>query len=192
MLGGRKGWWMKQDKREGGKEGPLPPPTLPTLLLKTIITIIIITMVIIIIITITIITNNNNNRTRCTRTSSKGRQGYVITHAFTTAPHSLLSSIVTFPCPKNIHLSISALFTPPIWDPIIFFTDQPSSIADFFHVQSPGIPTRLSLTVTLISGRVYQTLPNQNTESGNICYLLFHGICHWFTSSDPSFILILK
>ena len=45
-------------------------------------------------------------------------------------------------------------------------------------VQSPGIPTRLSLTFTLIAGRVHQALPNQNTESGDICHPLFHGIWH--------------
>ena len=37
------------------------------------------------------------------------------------------------------------------------------------HVQSPGISSGLSLRFTLIAGRIYQTLPNQNTESGDIC-----------------------
>ena len=32
------------------------------------------------------------------------------------------------------------------------------------YVQSSGILTRLSLTLTLIAGRVYQALPNQNTD----------------------------
>ena len=59
-------------------------------------------------------------------------------------------------------------------------------------VDCVGICTRLFLTLKLIAGNLYQALPNQNTESGDIFHLFFHGICHWLTSSDPSFILILK
>ena len=52
-----------------------------------------------------------------------------------------------------------------------------------------------------VRGDLYMALPNlntvrrsmyQNTESGDICYLLFHEISHRLTSSDLSFILILK
>ena len=42
-----------------------------------------------------------------------------------------------------------------------------------------------------VASHLHQTLPNQNSESGDIRDLL-HGICHWLTSSDPSFTLILK
>ena len=45
------------------------------------------------------------------------------------------------------------------------------------HVHLRGICTRLFLIKVL----------NQVT-----CHFLFHGICHWLTSSDPSFALILK
>ena len=46
--------------------------------------------------------------------------------------------------------------------------------------------------ICTLAGNLYQTLPNQNTESGDKCHLLFHGICLWLTSSDPSFTLILN
>ena len=46
------------------------------------------------------------------------------------------------------------------------------------------------LGVTSDAGALYQALPNQNTESGDICHFPFHGICLWLTSSDPSLPLI--
>ena len=49
--------------------------------------------------------------TRCVRTSSRGRQGRVFNHAFTTAYHSLPSSTIIFSCSTNIPLSFNTPFT---------------------------------------------------------------------------------
>ena len=56
----------------------------------------------------------SKGHTRCARTSSKGRQSCVITHAFTTVLHSLLSCTIILPYSTAILLSFNSLFTPSI------------------------------------------------------------------------------
>ena len=131
----------------------------------------------------------------------------IMTILFTTCTPIPASTLCTVPWEMNsLHLVSGNQHNP--WDGltkhVLEYTSYSWNIQVFFmfptgtikytlvYKDSPGICTRLSLTLTLISGKVYQVLSNQNTESGDICHLLFHGICHWLTSSDPSFILILK
>ena len=33
--------------------------------------------------------------------------------------------------------------------------------------------------VRTLAGHLYRALPNQKSESGDICHLLFQGNCHW-------------
>ena len=91
-------------------------------------------------------------------TSSKGHQGCIITHAFTTTLHSLVSHAIILLCSSNIPLSCNMLFTPsihvsylkpssqpPTSDPIISFNNWSSSI--FYTCANPLNPlcsTRLT------------------------------------------------
>ena len=98
------------------------------------------------------------------------------------------SVFVERPCCDDISLSLSLM-----WDFSSSMLDTVMASASTVSIcyLSPGIYTRFSLILTLIAGRVYQALPNQNIPNQATCHLLFHGICYWLTSSDPSFILIL-
>ena len=57
----------------------------------------------------------SKGQTRCTRTSSKGDQGRVINHKFTTDLHSLLSHTIILPSSTHIPPSFNNHFTPSIY-----------------------------------------------------------------------------
>ena len=122
------------------------------------------------------------------RTSSKNCQGRVISHAFSTALHSLLSHTIILPCPTHIPLSFNTLFTPFIYlvhvlplnstsltsNPTLLFTNQSSSILSM-------CPNHLN---TLCSARP----ANSHNTSFSSCIL----ICHLVHTHCYSFLVSLN
>ena len=66
----------------------------------------------------------SKSHNRCTRTSSKGRQGSVTNHELTTVLHLLLLCTIILPCSTDIPLSSNTFFTPSI-HPVHYLTSPP-------------------------------------------------------------------
>ena len=76
----------------------------------------------------------SKGQTRCMRTSSKGRQGHIITHAFTTAVHSLPSCTIILPCSTDIPLSFYTVHPFCLWPS---FQPHTSHIGFYYSLHQP-------------------------------------------------------